>query len=69
MPIPDIAALPSSAFITTKQLANLTGFAPLTVKGWRRYGRGPKVSTVNGKPRFRVADVRDWLNTGIGGAA
>lgn len=60
--IPDLAALPGDAFITTKQLANLTGYAPLTVKGWRRHGRGPKVSIINGRPRFRVDDVRAWLS-------
>jgi hypothetical protein len=63
MSVPDISRLPPDAFITIKQLANLTGFAPLTVKAWRRHGRGPKASIVNGRPRYRVSDVRAWLDT------
>jgi hypothetical protein len=58
---PDIAVLPDSAYITVAQLAAITGHAPLTVKGWHRYGRGPKRSIVQGRPRFMVADVRTWL--------
>jgi len=61
VPVPDISALPPDAFLTIKQVAGLTGFAPYTVKCWRKYGRGPKVTTINGRPRFRVADLREWL--------
>jgi len=54
--------LPPDAALTIKQLAALTGFAPLTVKAWRKRNRGPKAITVNGRPRYRVADIKEWLD-------
>lgn len=61
MPVPDISTLPPDAFLTIKQLAILTGYAPYTVKCWHKYGRGPKRTVVGMRPRFKVADVKAWL--------
>jgi|TARA_R110002124_G_scaffold131558_1_gene293796 predicted site-specific integrase-resolvase len=58
---PDISALPSDAMLTRKQVASVSGFALQTLKMWPAQGKGPRVTTVEGRPRYRVADVRDWM--------
>ena len=40
-------------------------FFESTLKAWAAKSRGPKITRIEGTPRFRVADVRDWM----GGAA
>lgn len=58
---PDISALPADALLTRKQLAAISGFALQTLKMWPSQGKGPRVTTVEGRPRYRVADVRQWM--------
>jgi hypothetical protein len=59
--IPDLDALPQSAILTDEQVAGASGFARITLQQWRAAGRGPRVVYVEGRPRYTVADVRDWL--------
>lgn len=58
---PDISALPPDALLTRKQLAAISGFALQSLKMWPAQGKGPRVTTVEGRPRYRVADVRQWM--------
>lgn len=58
---PDISTLPGDAMLTRKQVAALSGFALQTLKAWPALGKGPKVTTIEGRPRYRVADVRQWM--------
>lgn len=58
---PDLAALPSDALLTRRQLSQIAGFALQTLKQWALKGRGPRIVTVEGRPRYRVADVREWM--------
>ena len=60
-PAPDIAALPDDALLTRRQLSQIAGFSLQTLKQWPAQGRGPRVVTVEGRPRYRVADVREWM--------
>jgi hypothetical protein len=60
--IPDLANLPDGALLTRKQTAKLTGFTEQTFKKWAPLGRGPKITRVEGRPRYRVADVRRWIS-------
>ncbi|MGM0583866.1 MAG: helix-turn-helix transcriptional regulator [Pseudomonadota bacterium] len=59
---PDIDKLPDAALLTRQQVSLLTGFAEITLKKWAAKGQGPKVTRVEGLPRFKVADVRAWLD-------
>lgn len=59
--IPDLAKLPPDALLTRRQVAALTGFANQTLKVWPSKGVGPKITRVNGRPRYRVADLRAWM--------
>jgi hypothetical protein len=61
LPIPDLSALPSSACITRRQLGELTGFSLPTLKVWVKQGKGPRITYVEGRPRYLVGDVREWL--------
>lgn len=61
--IPDIDKLPACALLTYRQVAQVTGFSVVSVKRWAGAGRGPRMTRVEGLPRFKVGDVRAWLET------
>jgi predicted site-specific integrase-resolvase len=58
---PDIERLPDSALLTRRQLSELSSFALITLKVWAKNGRGPRITVVEGRPRYRVSDVRAWM--------
>lgn len=60
--IPNIDELPPCALLTRAQLVALSGFKLVTFKKWARENRGPKITRVEGRPRYQVADVAAWLN-------
>ena len=60
--MPDLDGLPPSALLTRNQVAALSGFALITFKRWAKTSRGPKITRVEGRPRYRAADVIAWLN-------
>lgn len=59
----NIASLPSDALLTRRQLEQITGFRVQTLKNWAAVGRGPRITTVEKRPRYRAADVRAWIDT------
>lgn len=59
--VPDLNSLPDHATLTRKQVAALTGFADITLRVWAGKGRGPKVTRLEGVPRYLVRDLRAWL--------
>ncbi|MGO4441362.1 helix-turn-helix transcriptional regulator [Rhizobium sp. RAF56] len=64
----DFASLDDDALLTTEEVAALLGVSRWTVKSWRvdkeRGTRGPRVVWWDRRtPRYRVADVRRWLET------
>ncbi|CDX62883.1 hypothetical protein MPL3365_80051 [Mesorhizobium plurifarium] len=60
-PLPDLASLPSDAVLTRRQMSALSGYTVQAFKKWAREGRGPAITPVEGRPRYRVADARAWL--------
>ena len=60
--IPNLDCLPPSALLTRSQVAALSGFAVISLKKWAVAQRGPKITRVEGRPRYRAADVAAWLN-------
>ena len=60
-PLPDLSTLPDAAYVTRKQIAALTGFSIPAFKLWEGQARGPRVTRIEGRPRYQVADVRAWL--------
>lgn len=62
----DIDRLPDSAACTTRDVAALSGFAEITLKVWRKAGdRGPKVTRIEGRPRYLVKDIRAWMGSSV----
>lgn len=59
--IPDLDSIPACTLLTRAQLVPLLGVSLPTLKRWSSQGRGPKISRVEGLPRFRAGDVRAWL--------
>jgi hypothetical protein len=62
LPTPNLDTLPAHAVITRKQLALLSGFSEQALKKWAREGRGPRVTMIEGHPRYRADDTRAWLS-------
>lgn len=60
--LPDLDTLPADALLSRKQLMALTGLCLTTLKAWaRKRGKGPKVTTIEGRPKYRAGDVRAWI--------
>lgn len=62
--VPDLNKLPDHALLTQAQFRLLSGFSLPTLKKWRREGAGPRVTIVEGLPRYQARDVREWLDKG-----
>lgn len=60
-PVPDLGKLPGETLITRQQLSEISSFALITLKVWAKSGRGPRITVVEGRPRYRVRDVREWM--------
>jgi hypothetical protein len=58
--IPDLESLPPGATCTGRQVALAFGFAEVTIRTWRRLGRGPRVTMIEGRPRYLVRDLLAW---------
>nr|WP_281720180.1 helix-turn-helix domain-containing protein [Nitrosomonas nitrosa] len=51
-------------YLTTFQVAQLTGFSPKGLENMRARGEGPPFLKVGNSVRYRVADVRAWIEKG-----
>lgn len=60
-PLPDLTTLPDTALLTRSQVAGLAGYTEQALKKWAREGRGPRVTIVEGRPRYSVRDAREWM--------
>jgi predicted DNA-binding transcriptional regulator AlpA len=62
--VPDLGKLPPDALLTREQVRQITGFSLPTLKRWAARGKGPRITRIEGLPRFQVRDVRDWMEAG-----
>jgi predicted site-specific integrase-resolvase len=62
--IPDLQKLPDGTLLTRRQLAEISSFKLVTLKLWAKQGRGPKITRVENRPRYRAQDVREWMAAG-----
>ena len=58
---PNLRVLPADALLSRRELSALSGYAIITLKIWAANGRGPRITRVEGRPRYRVEDVRGWM--------
>ena len=59
----------TESLLTTRELAEVLGFAPGTIVDWFEAGRLPGFK-LGGRLRFRVSEIEAWLETkraGVGG--
>src|SRR4051794_39947916 len=64
-PLPDLNTLPPTAALTRNQVCALSGFALPTLKQWARQGRGPRVTMIEGRPRYLASDVKAWMGVEV----
>ncbi len=62
-PLPNIDTAPASMLFTREQASRICGFSIVTLKNWDLAGqiKGPKVTRIEGWPRYRAGDLRAWL--------
>lgn len=60
-PVPDLGRLPDDALLDRNQVSALSGFTVQALKQWAVQGRGPRITVVEGRPRYRVRDTREWI--------
>lgn len=53
--------LSDAVLLDDHQVAVLAGRSTPTIKRWRREGKTPPIIHLNGLPRYRVGDIREWL--------
>ena len=59
--LPNIDQLPGSALLTRAQVACISNFSEIALRHWAQQGRGPRITTIEGRPRYAAKDVRAWL--------
>lgn len=59
--IPDIRSLPADALLTRRQIAAISGYTEHAFRKWARLDRGPRITLIEGRPRYRVEDAQEWL--------
>ena len=58
---PDLEQLPPSSFLSRAQVAEIIDFSVPTLKRWAAEGRGPHITYLEGRPRYRVRDLQAWI--------
>lgn len=66
---PNLRALPADALLSRRELSALSGYAIITLKIWAAKGRGPKITRIEGRPRYRAEDVRNWMGVPAGSSS
>ena len=54
------AGLADYQLLSTKDLADLLGMKPSTIRFWRHKGEGPQYFMLGRTPRYRLTDVINW---------
>jgi hypothetical protein len=67
--ISQLAGAPDEVLLTPNEVHALYGWAPVTLRLWHRQGRGPRQVRLEGRPRYRLGDLRAWISGSNGTAA
>ncbi|WP_156640438.1 helix-turn-helix transcriptional regulator [Bosea sp. PAMC 26642] len=64
VPLQGITDAPDETVVTIAEVSALSGFATVTLRLWARseQPRGPRQFKVEGRPRYRLGEVRAWLS-------
>jgi predicted DNA-binding transcriptional regulator AlpA len=52
-----------NTLLNEHDLAKLTGLSVSSVRRWRLFKRGPKYLKISSSVRYRVQDVKAWLDS------
>jgi hypothetical protein len=58
---PNVSSLDDEILLAESHVASWLGVATVTLRGWRRRGRGPDFVRIENRPRYAVGAVRQWL--------
>jgi hypothetical protein len=53
--------LADDVLLDRRQTGEVVGRAAPTLQRWDRDGKSPRAILLNGRPRYRVGDLRTWL--------
>ena len=53
--------------LRTEEFANSAQISPHTAHWWRKTGRGPGHTTIEGRPRYWSGEVRRWISAQASG--
>src|SRR3546814_19906208 len=62
----DFDSLPRSKYLRTPDAAQLLGLSPSTLEQHRTFGTGPTYRKLGGRIVYRVDDLRQWADRGVG---
>lgn len=48
-------------YLTPAEVAEIVNVNPATVRGWARYGYGPRAVKIGGRYRYSIIEVDNWL--------
>lgn len=51
--------------VNDREAARFLGLAPQTLRNWRTNRRGPKYVRLGGRIVYRLADLNEFLNSGV----
>ena len=54
-------------YLTSEQVSHLTGFSPKALEAMRHHRKGPQFLKVGKRVRYRLVDVRAWMEGGNNG--
>ncbi len=55
---------PQPALLTRDDAARYLGVSYKTLERWAAEGRGPKITRIGGRPKYRRADLDEYLEKG-----
>lgn len=61
MSVPVPSAVQMEPLVSMQDLADTFGVPLLTVRRWRKYGKGPKGYRIGKHVKFRMSEVEAWL--------
>ncbi|HEY5798307.1 MAG TPA: hypothetical protein VIU82_25175 [Bosea sp. (in: a-proteobacteria)] len=59
--VPNLENAPDDLLLSPREAAALSGIAEVTFYVWRKQNRGPKWLLIEGMPRLRLGEYREWL--------
>ena len=53
----------SPKYLSTKQVADILGVSPVTIRRWRSEKKGPKYAKIGSHCRYDQSELKKWLDS------